>query len=336
LSEDASERRTACCAAFSIVGGWIPALKERSETLSSMLTLSSGCLRWLSSHGEILRSLGDPAVPDQSARRQSTSLKIIGEVALMLMICGRAGPARRPPEYNDILLAFRSATEALQRPTEDAISNLRLFLSVALALEANGQDAARFRELIALLLRKDLLSLRDQTPWGILGVKYFLDLCRVPHPLPSDLKLYEWSILRSKPALHSLTTHDKYALSHLLFFLGDFGAKKHFFCALPDYQMLSGYIDEVTASCLVEEDWDLLGEFLIGYECLGIENSRMRDHALDHYFARQKPGGEIEMPRRVQANLQTSEFGAREQFEMYYHQTLVAVIVTALHLQKNG
>jgi hypothetical protein len=311
-------------------------LKAPSETVSSVLRFSSGCLRWLSSHDERFRILGNFAQDGQQPTRQGTSLKVIGEVGLMLMVCGRAGPGGALPHYGDIWLAFSSVIEGLQRPTEDAYSNLRLFLNIVLALEANGKDARRFRDLIALLLRRDLLALRDLTPWGILAVTYFLDLCGIPHAFPSGRQLYEWSILRSKPALHSLTTHDKYALSHLLFFLSDFGANNGFFRALPDHQMLVHYLDELTASCLVEQDWDLLGEFLIGYECVGAEQSPTRDHALDHYLACQKPGGEIELPLRVKANCKTLKFDAEKEFEMYYHQTLVAVIFSALYLRKNG
>ena len=97
----------------------------------------------------------------------------------------------------------------------------------------------------------------------------------MPHDLPRNNELYYWSILRSRPPLHFLSTHDKYALSRGLFFLGDFGARKEFFLKQPDYDLLSNYIDEVTTSCLIDEDWDLLGEFLIGYECIGESKSQI-------------------------------------------------------------
>jgi hypothetical protein len=267
---------------------------------------------------------------------QGTKYKILGETALMLTICARCGKQASSLEYNSILTAFRAAIERLRAPSEDAYSNIRLLLSFTLALEANGFPADRFREGISRLLRQNLLCLRDQTPWGILALTYFLDLCGMPHDLPRNNELYYWSILRSRPPLHFLSTHDKYALSHLLFFLGDFGARKEFFLKQPDYDLLSNYIDEVTTSCLIDEDWDLLGEFLIGYECIGESKSQIQDYAWERYLAHQKPGGEIEAPRRVLKKYIASERETKENFELYYHQTLIGIIASTLYSCHHG
>jgi hypothetical protein len=48
--------------------------------------------------------------------------------------------------------------------------------------------------------------------------------------------------LRSRPPLHLISTHDKYAITHLLFFLGDFGRRTKFFRALEDYDELCDYV----------------------------------------------------------------------------------------------
>lgn len=304
---------------------------HHKNSAAAISTFSSECLRWVSSNSVAFNDIHEP-----SKIAPGTKYKILGEIALMLTIWARCGRQASSLEYNNILSAFRAAIERIQAPSEDAYSNIRLLLSFTLALETNGLPADRFREGISRLLRQNVLCLRDQTPWGILAVTYFLDLCGLPHDHPRNNELYKWSILRSKPPLHFLSTHDKYALSHLLFFLGDFGARKEFFLRQPDYDLLSNYIDEVTASCLIDEDWDLLGEFLIGYECIGESKSQMRDYAWEQYLAHQKPGGEIEAPPRVLKKYMTSEHSMKRNFELYYHQTLIGIIASGLYLQRDG
>ncbi len=244
---------------------------QREDVVDAVAVLSSGCMRWLSFNRALFNGLAETSQIAPQSTRKAREFKVLGEIALMLMICGRLEPRLNLSEYNSVLSAFFTAIERIRLSPEHAFSNLRLLMNVTLALEANRCDSSKFRECIAHLMRQNLLHMHDQTPWSILGLTYFLDLCDLPHTLPKNDELLNWSILRSRPPLHLLSTHDRYALSHLFLFLGDFGVKKSFFTVLPDYELISLYLDEVTASCLLDEDWDLVGEFLIAYECIGVK-----------------------------------------------------------------
>jgi hypothetical protein len=298
--------------------------------------LGSGCLRWLASNSAALDDIGDkPLIGPALEQQEGRKLKVLGEIALLLTICARTGLRTGSRDYQSLFATFCAAIERLRPPIEHPSSCLLFFLNVTLALEANGRDAGHFRALIARLLRQDLFFLKDQTPWSIVGLTYLLDLYGLDHALPSYDELYSRSILRSRPPIHFLTSHDKYALSHLFFFLSDFGARKKMFLQLPDHDLLSHYLDDVTASCLIEEDWDLLGEFLIGYECIGQSTSEIADYAWSEFLRHQRPSGEIEPPRRLRDSI-PAELSQRENFELHYHQTLVGLIASALYLHRHG
>jgi hypothetical protein len=293
-------------------------------------------MRWFSSKAELLEGIAERENGHPQDPRRVSSYKIFGEIGLMLMVCGRSGKLTRSKVYQDILSAFYSAVGKMRLPTEDPTSSLRFLLGVTLALEVNGLDSDRFREDATRILRQDMLYVLDQTPWSIVSLTYFLDRCGIGHGRPSLQELYSWSILRSRPPLHLLSTHELYALSHLLFFLGDFGWSRAFFTQLPDQRALSRYIDHVTAACLIERDWDLTGEFLIGYECVGVDQSPMRDFAWRQILRHQLPQGQIDVPRRIQRKNDHSEVDQLDTFERHYHQTLVGIIASTLYGQRHG
>jgi hypothetical protein len=303
---------------------------------ASVALLSAGCLRWFSSNAEVVQRIAERADSHQQERKRAGAYKILAEIGLMLMVCGRSGKLSRSKDYQEILSGFDSAVDTMRLPTEDPSSSLRFLLGVTLALEANGLDGDRFREDANRILRQDLLRVRDQTPWSIVSLSYFLDRCGIRHGLPSVEELYSWSILRSRPPLHVLSTHEMYALSHLMFFFGDFGRNCAFFTRLPDHGPLSTYVDHVTAACLIEGDWDLTGEFLIGYECVGVDVSPMRVFAWRQILQHQLPTGQIDVPRRIDTKNDHSDASQLNTFERHYHQTLVGIIASGLYAQRHG
>ncbi|EJL57841.1 hypothetical protein PMI09_00816 [Rhizobium sp. CF122] len=302
---------------------------------ASVTSLSAGCVRWFSSNAKLFLEIAERPNGHQQSPRRVSGYKILGEVGLMLMACGRSGKLASSGDFQEILYAFDAAVGKIRFPTEDPSSSLRFLLGVTLALEVNGLNSDRFREASSRILRQDLLHVLDQTPWSIVSLTYFLDRCGIRHGLPSFEELYSWSILRSRPPLHFLSTHELYALSHLIFFLGDFGGNSAFFTRLPDHKSLSTYIDHVTAACLIEGDWDLMGEFLIGYECICVDQSPMRDFAWRQILQQQLPDGQIAVPRRIQKKNDHSGASQLDTFERHYHQTLVGIIASSLYAKRH-
>ncbi|MFG1345505.1 hypothetical protein V5F59_11475 [Xanthobacter autotrophicus DSM 431] len=290
-------------------------------------------MRWLSSNAEHLLDIALRADERQQDTKRVSSYKLLAEIGLMLMLCGRSGQFARSEDYQEILSAFDAAVGKIRLPTEDLPSCLRFLSGVTPALEVNGLNSDRFRDDLMRVLRQDMLHVRDQTPWSILSLTYFLDLCGIQHSLPSSEDLYLRSILGSRPPIHCLSNHELYALSHLIFFFGDFGDNRGFFTRLPDHRPLSIYLDHVTAACLIDGDWDLTGEFLIGYECIGADHSLMRDFAWRQILQHQRPSGEIDVPRRIQMKSDQSDASPLGMFERHYHQTLVSIIASNLYAQ---
>jgi hypothetical protein len=105
---------------------------------------------------------------------------------------------------------------------------------------------------------------------------------------------------------------------------------------LPEHRSLSRYIDHVTAACLIDGDWDLTGEFLIGYECIGVDQSPIRDFAWRQFLRHQLPEGQIDLPRRIRKNSDHPGVDPLETFERHYHQTLVGIIASTLYRQRHG
>lgn len=291
---------------------------------------------WFSSKAELLREIAEREDGHPHPERVS-GYKVLGEIGLMLMVCGRSGKLSHSKDYQEILSAFSLAVGKISLPTADPTSNLRFLLGVTLALEANGVSSDRFRETATCILRQDLLRVLDQTPWSIVSLTYFLDRCNIRHSCSSVQDLYNCSILHSRPPLHLLSTHELYALSHLLFFFGDFGWNRSFFTQLPENRSLSRYIDHVTAACLIDEDWDLTGEFLIGYECIGgVDRSPICDFAWRQFLRHQLPEGQIDLPRRIRKSGDHAGVDPLETFERHYHQTLVGMIASTLYQQRDG
>jgi hypothetical protein len=263
----------------------------------------------------------------------ASGFKALGEIALMLFVIGRAPGFTPSAEYSRVLETFCAIMERTRPPIETPVSCLRIYMNAVLAVEANGLDGSRFRDILERVLRQPLSRVTDQTPWGILGISYFLDHCGIEHSYPPPRAIYERSLLRSRPQLHLMSAHDKYAVTHLLLFLGDFGRRSAFFRGLEDAGELREYLDELTASVLLEEDWDLLGEYLIGYECLSYRDSPLCALGWKELLAHQRSSGEIEPPRHVSQAQKDASPGPAKLFGVHYHQTLVALMACALILQ---
>ena len=301
---------------------------------ASVASFSAGCVRWLSSNAKLFLEIAEQASGHSHPPQRVSGYKVLGEIGLMLTVCQRGAKSAGSGDFQEILSAFETSVGTIRLPTEDPSSSLRFLLGVTLALEVNGLNSDRFREASDRILRHNLLHLLNQTPWGIVSLTYFLDRCGIRHGLPSFEELYSWSILRSRPPLHFLSTHELYALSHLIFFFGDFGGNSAFFTRRPDHKALSTYIDHLTATCLIEGDWDLMGEFLIGYECICVDQSPMRDLAWRHILQHQLPDGQIDVPRRILKKNGLSGNSQIDTFERHYHQTRVGIIASSLYAQR--
>jgi hypothetical protein len=143
------------------------------DLTAAVASHSAGCVRWFSSNAGLLQRTAERANGHQQDPKRVSSYKILGEIGLMLMVCGRSGKFARSKDYQEILSAFDSAVGKIRLPTEDPSSSLRFLLGATLALEANELNSDRFREDSNRLLRQDLLHVLDQTPWSILSLTYW-------------------------------------------------------------------------------------------------------------------------------------------------------------------
>jgi hypothetical protein len=136
-------------------------------------------------------------------------------------------------------------------------------------LTAAGFPDATFDELVRGALDDGFAETVERVPYRLLDQRWTRNLTASDRRGFDDL--LSFSILRSRAHPFYMTQADAYAITHAIMYSTDFG--RHRLPARLDPERVRAMVEEGLAWHILSEDFDLLVEYLICAECLGMRAS---------------------------------------------------------------
>ncbi|HXO21896.1 MAG TPA: hypothetical protein VOA87_18430, partial [Thermoanaerobaculia bacterium] len=204
---------------------------------------------------------------------------------------------------------------------------------------AVGHDDPGQRELIQAALDAGCLEQMERLPHRMMDVASCLEWGGFQHPWPSLEELYGGSILRQVPSPLWLEEDGLYALTHVLLFRYGFGLRQVALAAEHRAALRRTLTQLLVRSCQ-DHHWDLLGELLLSWECVGLDATEISQRSWQAFFAAQSNDGAIPGPEWAlglhadQARDLDAAGRAEVYFSHHYHTTLVGILAACVRRQR--
>jgi hypothetical protein len=146
------------------------------------------------------------------------------------------------------------------------------YAELCAAVDELGGDAVELRHRLQSAVDVGALSQIERLPHRLLELRAALDWAGVVHSLPPIGDICAQTILGKPLSAPLLPDAAIYAITHVILFGSRFGLMQ---CALPEW-LQSAPVRSLLCDLLVvtsqERNWDLLGELLLCWDCIGFEH----------------------------------------------------------------
>lgn len=198
-----------------------------------------------------------------------------------------------------------------------------LWLEVCLRAAAEHETSIEDNRRYQTLADSNRSFLRENAPHRVLENRYVLDRAGICHHLPPVGEIVDQSLLRQPIHLLHVTDSEVYALTHLLFYLTDFGTT----AVSRDVEVsehLPWVVERLIGIYICRQNLDLLGELLMLAGPVGLGESRLVAAGWDCLAASQHDNGMVPGP-----GFATSEEPSDEDvFRHCHHTTMVACLAS--------
>lgn len=274
-------------------------------------------LDWLSAHRAHFSAPPAGRLPPEDGN--DSERRAFGELAIACMVMSRSAATRQLPGYRSLV---DHLLETVTRPDvfAGALRRQYLFYSALLAcsaLAACGRRDDRLRLVVERMLAMGYADRLDRTPWMQADFRLHLERAGFRHALPDARTIYRASILHALPAIPLLQSYDAYALTHMVFFLSDFGAGPLAPILADRYGAVCEYFELLLGTYAHSRHLDLVAEILMCLVCLERRESPLAGISWEMLAAAQDPSGFIRVSDDVT-------------FQKVYHTTLVTLLASLL------
>ncbi len=258
--------------------------------------------------------------------------KAFGELALALLIIQKSSVFVDDPRVEKIKKYVHAVvlSENFVFNMQNDISLFPFYLTVYVSLRETGVEIDTHREILKNTLRHNYISQIERTPWQLIDLKYFLDKGGFENNIPDAKTLYPCSSLYFLPNLIFNRTIDSYAITHILFFLSDFGSKDISELLGEKLSETKLYVETLTKMYTHTRDWDLLGELLISCHILNHRDFALHQKCLHHYLDSQCSDGDFINRTVLDVFDADKTLSKEERFKANYHPTLVSLFCCIL------
>jgi hypothetical protein len=249
------------------------------------------------------------------------------ELAVLCMHARRLPGGARP----EIDACFAALERTWEQPVyqERAVREpgmVRLYAATYIALRGADRGDA-YRRSIQWVVDDGYATAVEDVPFRLLEMRYLLELGGFRHTLPSERELYERTVLAKSPPILHFTNLDAYSVTHTLFYLADLGLKPISAITRDQRPRVLWTVARLLGLYLRRRDWDLVGELLLGCQCLRWAPHLLYAAAWDALLDAQLPDGSIPgPPPREPAGQRGGGDPADRLFEESYHTTLIGAL----------
>jgi hypothetical protein len=216
------------------------------------------------------------------------------------------------------------------------------YAELCAAVDELGGDAGELRHRLQSAVDVGALSQIERLPHRLLELRAALDWAGVVHSLPPTCDICAQTILGKALSTSLLSDSAIYAITHVILFGSRFGLMQG---ALPEW-LRSAPVRSLLCDLLVvtsqARNWDLLGELLLGWECIGFEHDLVITAGwasfLDAFRADgavlPSPAKGVDGKAKPEAML-AEHADESSDFDHVYHTTLVAVLAGTVLLNRS-
>lgn len=270
--------------------------------------------------------------------------KKLGELALMAYCYQNLSANQAAADIQPVVEFLRRAVDhravtdrLMRRPRE-----IELHLGFYAMLNSLGQATPIQLDMIRKALKLNLPLHVERTPVQMMDLRMSLEWAGLDYALPDWQEMLRLSILGRTPHAVLLDEHAIYSLTHDIMFIYGFGTKTAASQPSLDLPALRHCLINLIVCMCQEGHWDLLGELLISWNCLGCESIPVVDLAWQALLAAQEEDGAI--PSRQLAGEETTDEADAvrtnaerdDYFMRRYHSTLVFIIAATLQIERLG
>lgn len=174
----------------------------------------------------------------------------------------------------------------------------------------------------------------ERTPYRTMELVYTLDLCGLRHQLPALETLFPASFAGQRFNIVEVRSSDIYALTHAVFYLTDYGARRPAVLAGEAEARLVRAVELLLGMMVHERHWDLVAELLLTMQCLGVHDGALFGAAWRTFAEAQGEGGDIaESPGLPATEPPLVSADPQQRFLALYHRSLTAALAAYLGCQ---
>lgn len=207
------------------------------------------------------------------------------------------------------------------------------YLVIRNGLLSAGKDIPGFRVQLDQIMRLGFVQQIERAPWNNIDLRYNLDASQIKHTMPGYTSLYELSCLANFPELAYIRDNDCYAITHLIFYLSDFGNTDIKDVLKDKYKKVKNNVGLLLGLYTYNEEWDLVAEFLMCCNILKYRNFPLFDLCWQKLLESQSAEGDFSSPC-IKSRLEIEKIETEEErFSINYHPTLVSMFASAMELK---
>ena len=273
-------------------------------------------------------------LPSHQRTLRQVDVKAVSELALLLTSLRRQGFALSGSQR----VAVELLTDTMEAASVRSVCSTRVIASpadvvfhaiLASALASRGQTSARHRQLVGRAIAAGALDHTERVPHLLMEERMVLDWLKVQHHLPSWEGLIASSMLGRPLRAVRLNERTAYQLTHDIMFVAGFDRVPAAALALLDRSNLRTVLSDLIVRFAGEQHWDLVGEFLLCWDCLQLpHDDGLHGKAWRLLLAQQSGDGSFHGPPQT-AKGSDGPGGGANLFARRYHPTLVAIMALA-------
>lgn len=206
------------------------------------------------------------------------------------------------------------------------------YLVIANGLSSVGREVPGLSYRLQQIADTGFIFQIERCAWNNIDLRYNMDQAGIAHTMPAYDELYGASCLFNFPGLAYIRENDCYAITHLLFYLSDFG-KVDLAGVLKDkYERIKHNTGILLGYFTYKQEWDLVAELLMSCSMLNYKDHPLYDVCWEKLLASQNPEGDFTSPF-IQDRLGIDSITtAEERFNTNYHTTLVSMFAAISEL----
>jgi hypothetical protein len=212
--------------------------------------------------------------------------------------------------------------------------SLTFYAFIYKSLYECGLKLQEFRNAIVAAVDQEAVNSRERIPFGMMDLCYALNKANIRHPFPTLRSLYHKTLLAKDPAILSLNLNDAYDITHIIFYLSDFGFRKFTEISAHQLPKVRWIITSLTGLYLRDQDWDILAELLLCYYCLRWYPYPIYEVAWNNLLNAQRVDGSIPGSLRNE-KLEMKSKSWNKNFTQNYHATIITAIACLLTIDRN-